>query len=88
MEAKRTVMEIVEVLEEMGLVIEFCEDKMDFDLREYVVDSLEFVSFIMEIEQHFEIEIPSELLIYDNIKSTVGFANMINELRAEDNVTV
>ncbi len=86
METKKTVMEIVEVLEEMGLVIEFCEDKMDFDLREYVVDSLEFVSFIMEIEQHFEIEIPSELLIYDNIKSTVGFANMINELRAEDNV--
>ena len=67
----------------MGLVIDFCEDKMDFDLREYIVDSLEFVSFIMEIEQHFEIEIPSELLIYDNIKSTVGFANMINEMRAE-----
>lgn len=83
MDTKKTVLEIVEVLDDMGLVIDFCEDKMDFDLREYIVDSLEFVSFIMEIEQHFEIEIPSELLIYDNIKSTVGFANMINEMRAE-----
>ena len=81
METNKVVMEIVEVLDDMGLVIDFNEDKMDFDLREYIVDSLEFVSFIMEIEQHFDIEIPSELLIYDNIKSTVGFANMINEMK-------
>lgn len=86
MDTKKTVLEIVEVLDDMGLVIDFCEDKMDFDLREYIVDSLEFVSFIMEIEQHFEIEIPSELLIYDNIKSTVGFANMINEMKAQPEI--
>lgn len=83
MDTRQIIIEIVEVLNDMGLVIDFCERQIDFDLREYIVDSLEFVSFIMEIEQHFKIEIPSELLIYDNIKSTVGFANMISEMRAE-----
>lgn len=81
MNKNTTLYAILNVLNDMGLTIEY-SDK-DIDLREYIVDSLEFVSFIMEIEQSFDIEIPSNLLLYDNISSIVGFSAIIDELKQD-----
>ena len=48
------------VLCDMGILVP--DDNNDIDLSEYIIDSLQFISFIVEIENKFGIEIPDELL--------------------------
>ena len=52
----------------------------DIDLREYVLDSIQFISLIVEIEKNLEIEIPDELLFYDKLSSLNAFIQMISDL--------
>lgn len=70
---------IYEVLDLMGVIAPMGNED-DEDLREYIVDSLQFINFILEIEHHFDIEIPVNILVYDNIASLNGFSSMIGEL--------
>ena len=61
----------------------------DADLRNIIVDSFQFISFIMAIEDELNIEIPDELLVYDNLASASGFTEMLNTLfedYAEENL--
>lgn len=44
-------------------------DGADIDLREYIQDSLVFISFIVELEENLGIEIPYEMLTYDSFSS-------------------
>ncbi|MGN1145618.1 MAG: acyl carrier protein [Acetatifactor sp.] len=69
---------IYEVLELMGICTVGGDE--DEDLREYIIDSLQFINFILEVEHHFEIEVPVNILVYDNIASLNGFAGLIEEL--------
>lgn len=71
---------LVETLEEVGIVIDLSSYDDDFDLREYIEDSLVFISTIIHIEDNLGIEIPDELLSYDALLSFKAFTNTITEL--------
>lgn len=71
---------LIETLEEVGIVIDLSSCSEDFDLREYIEDSLVFISTIVHIEESFDIEIPDELLSYDALVSFHAFVNTITEL--------
>lgn len=76
---------IIDVLDMMGIVIGE-EEFEDLDLREYVIDSLQFITFILELEHYFSIEIPADILVYDNISSFNGFSELLVELVEENSI--
>ena len=69
---------IIESLDEIGIVIE--DDEKDFDLQEYIVDSLQFISLVVTIEQKLNIEMPENLLLYERMKSFNGYCEAIREI--------
>lgn len=73
---------IYKVLDVMGIIVAL-DDEKDEDLREYIIDSLQFINFILEIEHYFDIEVPANVLIYDNIASLNGFGTIVEELMSE-----
>lgn len=66
------------ILDEIGISLSLHED--DIDLRDYIVDSIQFISFIITIEEKLEIEFPDELLLYDNLISLNSFCTMLSEV--------
>lgn len=68
-------------MQNIGIFIEENRDKeLDIDLRDYIKDSISFISFIIELETNLEIEIPYEMLAYESLTSFNGFCNMLCEL--------
>jgi acyl carrier protein len=53
------------------------QENSDIDLRDYIVDSLQFIGLIVEIETQLNIELDDELLLYDNLASLNGFVQLI-----------
>lgn len=72
---------IYDVLLELGIMIDSINE--DFDLRDSIQDSIQFISFIVALEQKLEIEIHDELLQFDAIASFNNFSsniyNILNE---------
>ena len=55
--------DLMNVFEENGV---FVDDK-NVLLQEYIPDSLTFVSMVIGIEEEFDIELPEEMLLIDNL---------------------
>lgn len=55
----------------------------DVDLRNVIIDSFQFISFIMDVEEQLNIEVPDELLVYDHLASLLGFAELMNTVKEE-----
>lgn len=64
---------IIEILENVGVFIE--AGKSDVDIREYGIGSLEYITFICDIETEFNIEFPAEYL---SIQQSVSLENIIH----------
>lgn len=73
---------IIETLEEQGIFIELEED---VNLLDYNIDSITFMTIIIELESQLNIEFPDELLSYDSLRSLNGFATLILELKKNNN---
>lgn len=73
---------IIETLEDQGIFIELEED---VNLLDYNIDSITFMSIIIELESQLNIEFPDELLSYDSLRSLNGFATLILELKKNNN---
>lgn len=69
---------IYDVLLESGIMIDSIGE--DFDLRDSIQDSIQFISFIVALEQRLGIEIHDELLQFDAIASFNNFSNNIYEI--------
>ena len=70
-----------ELLNNLGYHIEYEElQNNDVDLRDFIVDSLEFVSLIVEIENVFSVELPDEFLDFDVLDSLHGMINTVESL--------
>ena len=87
---KSTYEKLLEILEEMGFML-FEEGNDDFAISDYIADSLGFITFILEIEKNFEIELSDDFLNYELLVSAKGFADKIDvfmEIRKElkDNI--
>ena len=69
---------IFDALQEVDILIEFSEE--DVDLRDYFQDSVQYISFAVNLEQRLNIEIPDELLSLDSMASFHNFCMRIYSL--------
>ena len=70
---------IVDIIADMGIMV-VRNNEDDINLQEYIIDSLQFISFILELERTFDIEFPDEMLLYESIQSLNGLASMVELL--------
>ena len=54
------------------------------DLNDWIVDSLMFISFIVELENAFQIQIPDEYLCHETIASIRGLVDIIQQIKSND----
>lgn len=76
----QTIREIVlKSLLEIGIDLqeELNEEKNDIDLREYMTDSIEFITFIVALEENIGTELPDSIIRYDSLCSFNGFCMML-----------
>ena len=75
--------------EVIELISELFKDKgFDIDIIEYVdliddlgMDSITFISIVVEVEAHFNIEVPDDMLLLENFKCVDDIVSVIeNEL--------
>lgn len=69
---------ILKCLGNLGYIID--DEENDIDISEFIVDSVEFVEFLVELEDEFETNIPDSLLGIEILKSLNGLANMMCEI--------
>ena len=69
------------ILYDMGFSI---DSENDVNLLEYGIDSLQFIEFVVSIEEEFDIVIPDEVLLMDNISSLNGFITYIESTIKEN----
>ena len=75
--------DIITVFQNMGIMVSMESESEDVDLTEYILDSMQFISFIVELERELNIEFPDEFLLYENIRSLNGFINLISNLSSD-----
>ncbi len=69
-------------LESVGVYVELSDiEESDIDIRDFIEDSIQFITTIVEIEGSFNIEIPDELLTIDTFSSLKGLIAIIEELQ-------
>lgn len=79
---------ILETLTEMGIYMDISQESnedsillpTDIDLRDYIGDSIMFISFVVELERKLEIAFPDELLFIDTLASLSGFSYLLMEI--------
>lgn len=76
---------ILKFFEENGVCIDTESETGDVDLREYLMDSMQYIYFLVELERILNIELPDEVLLYENLSSLNGFANCISAIIDADN---
>lgn len=69
---------ILNVLNEMGFVVLENEED-DFNLQDYIVDSLQFVEFIVGIEEAIGLTLTENFLDYNLLLSFQGFSEKLKE---------
>ena len=78
---------VAECLENIGVIIETNNlETSDVNIIEYNIDSLDFISFIVDVEERLNIIIPEEILRYDILQSFNGFINFIVKVYSEQNL--
>ena len=74
--------QLIEILEDLQPEIDYetCKTLID----DHLLDSLSIISLIAEIEDEFDITIPTVEIIPDNFNSVQGIWALINRLREDD----
>lgn len=72
---------IIQALAKVFIFVDSAENE-DVNLETYIEDSIQFMSFIVELEQIFNIEFPPELLLFDNFKTINNISLIIEEMSA------
>lgn len=75
--------ELMQCFLNIGIVIDDTEE--DVDLKEYITDSIQFITAIVEIERVFSIEFPDELLLYSVFDSLNGLIKIVESILNEGN---
>lgn len=74
---------VIELLKEIGITLYLEDFQEDFNLQDYLVDSIQFVSFIVMLENRLNITFPEDLLTYDTISSSEAFLDLLGRLTSE-----
>ena len=68
--------------ETFGVV--FLEEEDDYDIGEYVSDSISFIQFILSLEDKLGCGLPDDFLMFDILSSARGFAAKIDSFLEEN----
>lgn len=73
---------IIEVMNQVGIFVDVGIDSNndDINLRDYIFNSFQFISFVLELENCFNIALPDQYLQIDNFSSLKSLALNIEEL--------
>lgn len=74
--------DIINILSNIGIIIENIDKDSSIFLNEYIEDSIAFISFVVEIENVFGIEIPDEYLLFSEMETLSDVCNIINNIKA------
>ena len=69
---------VIECMNNIGVYI--LEDETNFRIDDYIIDSIMFVSFIIELEQMFDVEIPDEYLVVQRLQTLDDVCEMIHTI--------
>lgn len=72
--------QLLDIFAQNGIIVSDSALQEDADLRMSIEDSVQFISAIVEIENHFDIELPEELLLYESMASFIGFSQSVWEI--------
>ena len=72
---------IIKALENVFIYVDI-EDCADIELNEYIINSIQFMSFIVELENELNIEFPPELLLIENFSDINKIVEIIMEIKA------
>ena len=70
-------LELVEIAEENGILV----DDFEMSLLEYIPDSITFITFIVAIEEKFNIEMSDDFLLIEKFGSIKELAMVINDIK-------
>ena len=70
---------IIEALSNVSIFIDETEAE-DVDLDNYIEDSIHFMTMVIQIEETFDIEFPSELLTFENFSSINSICLLVEEV--------
>ncbi len=71
---------IVTCCQNVGIMVACDNLSDDFDIQEYIEDSVMFITLIIELENYFNIDIPDEYLLPETISSLGALTDMISKL--------
>ena len=71
---------VIEIFAQSGVMANNPGPEEDLDLREYIEDSIQFISAVVEIENQWDIELHDELLSPESLASVNGFCKSLWEL--------
>ena len=77
---------IIDILEDSGFII-FDDKEKDFCISDYIVDSLQFMDFIMKIEEKLNTQLPDDFLGFDVLESVNGLANKLLDYCLTNNLS-
>lgn len=57
----------------------YVDREMDdlMEAKDYIVDSIQFIQLIVQLEKEFEIEMPDDLLLFENFETFEKICNLI-----------
>lgn len=73
---------LLEILEEIKPGVDY--ENIDTLINDHYLDSLSILSLISELEDEFDIVIPTVEIIPDNFNSVKSMIALINKLKEED----
>lgn len=73
---------LLEILEEIKPGVDY--ENIDTLINDHYLDSLSILSLISELEDEFDIVIPTVEIIPDNFNSVKNMMALINKLKEED----
>lgn len=78
MEKNEIELRVVKCLENVNIYIDVDDGIDDVQLENYIESSIQFISFVVEIEKEFSIEIPDELLDINSFKTVDAVCNLLD----------
>lgn len=76
---------LLSLLCEIGIDVDYNEG--DFDLSEFIIDSVQFISLIVEIENVLGFELPDEFLFLDKYRSFNALCIALTDIRNNNEIT-
>ena len=72
---------IIQCMNDVGIIIDEADlMRSDVNLTDYNIDSILFISLLVNIEELFGIIIPDEYMTYEILQSYCGFSTIIKEI--------